>query len=250
MLLTSAGVLVIGLFRWYLGISIRSRAKAAADATPASAAPGADAASDPGRPGLVARLMSLVNREPTHDDTADKPVKPRPRREHAVERSARANSAERRGTARRPTAPREPRPRPPLDARPSLDDGPDLARDRAQRRRPTRTREVDAPEPSRREWSPRDPDLRGRPPREIRRDPHARGARPTSRGSRFDPYEPVEPAEPAPPRGSRPNGATGGTGTHHPISRVRYRTSNGAEDHSEPSSEPRWPRKTAADSWE
>jgi hypothetical protein len=249
MLLTAVGVLVIGLVRWYLGIAIRSQAKAA-DAAPASAASAANAASDTGRPGLAARLMSLVNRERTHDGTADKPVKPRPRREHAVERSARATSAERRGTARRPAVSRERRPRPPLDARPSLETGPDLARDRAQRRRPTRTREADAPEPSRRDRLPRDPDLRGRPPREIRRDPHARGARPTGRGSRLDPYEPMEPVEPAPPRGSRPNGANGIPGTHHPISRVRYRTTNGSEDHNEPSSEARRPRKTAADSWE
>jgi hypothetical protein len=253
MLLTAVGVLVIGLVRWYLGIAIRSQAKATAAASPASAASASDAsaaASDTGRPGLLARLMSLVNREPTHDDAADKPVKPRPRREHAVERSARAISAERSGTARRPAAARERRPRPPLDARPSLEDGPRLARERDPRRRPTRTREADAPEPSRRDRLPRDPDLRGRPPREIRRDPHTRGARPTSRGSRFDPYEPVEPVEPTPPRRSRPNGATGNPATHHPISRIRYRTSNGAEDHNEPSSGARRPRKTAADSWE
>jgi len=249
MLLTAAGVLVIGLVRWYLGIGIRSQAKAAADATPATKASAAGAARNTGRPGLVARLMSLVDRERTHDGTADKAVKPRPR-EHAVERSARATSAERRGTARRPAASQERRPRPPLDVRASLEDGPDLARDRAQRRRPTRTREADAPEPSRRDRLPRDPDLRGRPPREMRRDPHARGARPTSRGSRFDPYEPMEPVEPGPPRGSRTNGATGVPGTHHPISRVRYRTSNGAEDHNEPGSGARRPRKTAADSWE
>jgi hypothetical protein len=136
MLLTSAGVLVIGLVRWYLGIAVRSQAKAATDATETSAA---GAASSTGRPGLVARMMSLVNRERTHDGTADNAVKPRPRREHAVERSARATPAERRGTARRPAAGRERRPRPPLDARASLEDGPDLARDRAQRRRPTRT---------------------------------------------------------------------------------------------------------------
>jgi hypothetical protein len=251
MLLTAVGVLVIGLVRWYLGIAIRSQAKAAAPATPASAAGAASAAaSDTGQPGLVARLMSLVNRERTHDGRADKPVKPRPGREHAVERSARATSAGRRGTATRPATSRERRPRPPLDARPSLEDGPDLAHDRAQRRRPTRTREADALEPSRRDRLPRDPDLRGRPPREMRRDPHARGARPTSPGSRFDPYEPIEPLEPAPPRGSRPNGAAGVPGTHHPISRVRYRTSDGAEDHNEPSSGARRPRKTAADSWE
>lgn len=245
MLFTSAGVLLVGLVRWYLGFATRSRTTAAAEATDAA---GADAENEGGRLGLATRLMSMLNRASTDDETVDKAAKSRARRVHAVERSARSASAERGTTGKRPAASRARRPRPPLDARLPVEDGPDPAR----RRRPTRTRESDTAELARRGRLPRDPDLRGRPPREIRRDPHARGGRPTGRSSRFDPYEPVEPFEPAPPpaprRTSRANGATA---THHPISQVRYRTSNGAEEsRNEPTSRGRRPRTTAADSWE
>jgi hypothetical protein len=243
MLFTSAGVLLVGLIRWYLGMATRSHATASTEATETA---GADTASAGGRLGFAARLTSLFGRESTDDETVDKAAKPSSRRVHAVERSARsARSTDSRRTGKRPAASRSRHIRPPLD------DAPEPTHERARRRRPTRTREFDAPEPPRRDRLPRDPDLRGRPPREIRRDPPARKGRPTSRSSRFDPYEPMEPHEPvAPPeprRRSVPNGASGATATHHPISQVRYRTE---ESHNEPTSRPRRPRKTAADSWE
>lgn len=238
MLFTSAGVLLIGLVRWYLSIATRPRAAATAEATDVA---GADAASEGGRLGLATRLMSFLNRASTDDEAVDKAAKSRARRVHAVERSARSALADRGRTGRSPAASRARRPRPPVE------DGPDPAR----RRRPTRPRDSDAAEPPRRGRVPRDPDLRGRPPREIRRDPHARGGRPTGRSSRFDPYEPVEPFEPAPPPAPRRRSmANGATTTHHPISQVRYRTSNGAEEHNEPTSRARRPRASAADSWD
>jgi hypothetical protein len=246
MVFTSGGVLLIGLIRWYLGIATRSRATAVAEATDAAEA---DPTSGGGRLGLAARLASMFNRDSADDGAVDKAGKPRTRREHAVERSARSASSHSRRTARRPAASRT---RP---IRPPLDDAAEPAGERARRRRPTRTREFDAPEPPRRGRLPRDPDLRGRPPREIRRDPHARAGRPGSRSSRFDPDEPMEPFEPTPPsaprRRSGPNGASGATATHHPISQVRYRTSTGAEEsYNEPTSRERRPRNTAPDSWE
>ncbi|MGA8544405.1 MAG: hypothetical protein WB785_04015, partial [Mycobacterium sp.] len=107
----------------------------------------------------------------------------------------------------------------------------------------------DGPEPPRRGRVPRDPDLRGRPSREIRRDPHSRKAQPARRSSRFDPYEPIEPIEPR--RRSVPNGTSGATATHHPISQVRYRGSSPADDsREEPPSRPRRSREPGADSWE
>jgi hypothetical protein len=246
MAFTTGGVLLLGLLRWYLGIATRPRATAAAEATDAA---DADVTGGGGQLGLAARLATILHRGSADDETVDKAAKPRPRREHAVGRSARSASAESRRTGKRPAASRSRQPRP------VLDDGLDPAGERARRRSPTRTREFDAPEPPRRGRLPRDPDLRGRPPREIRRDPHARGARPTTRSGRFDPYEPAEPFEPTPPpaprRRPRPNGASSATATHHPISQVRYRTSGGAEEsHSEPTSRPQRQRKTAADSWE
>jgi hypothetical protein len=231
MLFTSAGVLLIGMIRWYLGMATRPATTAAADT---------DSSAD--RPaGLAARLASLFSRDSADDDTADKAAKPRSERAHAVRRSAKSAKSTDRRAARRPTTSRSRHIRPPLDD----------ALPPPRRQRPTRTKDFDASEPPRRDRLPRDPDLRGRPPREIRRDPHVRKGRPASRSNRFDPYEPMEPYEPAgPPERHRrrvPNGASSATATHHPISQVRYRSD---ELPKEPTGRPPRPRKPAADSWE
>ena len=233
MLFTSAGVLLMGLIRWYLG----RFGSGEAEATDTAAA---DAAGDGGRLGLVTRLTAMFNRESAEDEAVDKAARPRSRRTHAVERSDQIHLGRQQTnqpasgvvahTAAAPAAGRRARPGP----------------RRARRRRPTR--EFDAPEPPRRGRAPRDPDLRGRPPRELRRDPHARRGRPTSR---FDPYEPVEPFDGAPPPAPRrrpaPNGATA---THHPISQVRYRKAAGADEPlNDRDSRPRRPRNPAAESW-
>ena len=160
MLFTSAGVLVLGLIRWYLG-RFDTAAVEATDATNAT-----DAVDEGGRLGLVARLTEMFNREPA-DETVDKAARSRSRRTHAVERSARSTTSDARRTGKRPASART--------RRPPLEDGVDPARERARRRRPTR--ELDAPEPPRRTRLPRDPDPRGRPPREVRRDQHARSDR-------------------------------------------------------------------------
>jgi hypothetical protein len=235
MLFTAAGVLVLGLIRWYLG----RFHTAAADATDS-----ADAAGEGGRLGLVARLTALFNREPA-DETVDKAAKSRSRRTHAVERSARSTTSDARRTGKRPASTRTQRQRPPLDGRPPLEDGVDPARERARRRRPSR--EFDAAEPPRRPRLPRDPDPRGRPPRETRHDPYAHRERPAGR---FDPYEPTGPfdAVPAPPprRGPAPNGHTA---THHPISQVRYRKAAGGDEPlDDRAARPRRPRKP--ESWD
>ncbi len=250
MLFTSAGVLLVGLVRWYLG-KFHSGEAESTEVADAEAAEG-------GRLGLVAKLTALFTRDSADDETTDRAARARARRrEHAVERSARSTGAERR-TGRRPTASggtasssttssrtassRTRRPRPPID------DAAEPTRERTQRRRPPR--EFDDSEPPRRSSSrqPRDPDLRGRPPREIRRDPHARRGRPTSRTGRFDPYEPVEPFDtPAPPPRRRP-APNGATATHHPISQVRYRKTAGGEEPLE--GRQRQPRKPSAESWD
>jgi hypothetical protein len=224
MLFTSAGVLLVGLVRWYLGM-VRSRAATAADA---------DEATEAGEKplGLLARLTSLLHRDADDSETPRKAARPRPRREHAVERSARSAAAERR-TGRRPaTSSRTRRPRP------SLDEGAEPIRDRPRRPRS----EFDAGEPPRRR-QPRDPELRSRVPREARRDPNVRRDRPTSRSTRFDAYEASEPFDaPAPPPRRRPM-PNGSAGTHHPISQVRYRKAAG-DDYDE---RPRRPRRPSTD---
>lgn len=229
MLFTSAGVLLIGAVRWLLG-----RLQSEADET----AEAADTA-DVERPGLVAKLTAMFNRDPADAETPERAARPRARREHAVERSARSTAD--RKTARRPAqSSRTRRPRPPLDdAEP--------ARERPRRRRPPG--EFDADEPPRRSGrQPRDPDLRGRPGREGRRDPHAGRGRPTGRSSRFDSYEPVDPHDsaPTPPPRRRP-ASNGATATHHPISQVRYRKAPGGDESID--ERPRRPRKPSADSW-
>lgn len=224
MLITSAGVLMLGLIRWYLG----RFHTAAAEASAAN-----DAATEDGRLGLVARLTAILNREP-REETVDKAARSRSRRTHAVERAARSTTSDARRTGKRPTSTRTQRVRRPLD------DAPDPAR----RRRPTR--QSDAAEPPRRPRLPRDADPRGRPPRDLRRDPHARRDRPASR---FDAYEPMEPfdAAPAPPPRRRP-APNGATATHHPISQVRYRKAAGGDEPLD--DRPRRPRRPAGDSWD
>ncbi|MGA9491597.1 MAG: DUF6542 domain-containing protein [Mycobacterium sp.] len=235
MLFTSAAVLLIGLVRWYLGLAVsRSRAKADDDAAESSEPAESSAAL-----GLMAKLTSLFNRESADGETVAKPTRPRTRRTHAVERSARSTSARR--TGGRPEPSRARRPRPPLD------EAADPGRDRARRpRRPTR--DVDASEPPRRGRLPRDLEQRGRPPWEVRRETQARRGRPTSH---FEPRERVEPYESSPPPAPRrrppSNGSSRATATHHPISRVRYRND---ESRDEPTSPPRRPRKAAGDDWD
>lgn len=203
MLFTSAAVLLIGMVRWYLGMGTRSAATGEADT----------ASEDKG--GIVAKLVSLLGRDSAKPEHTGKTARTRARRS---ERSTRSRQA----SARRPAASRSRHVRPPLD------DAAEPAVERPRRRRPAPARDADSSDPPRRTRIPRDPDLRGRPPREIRRDPHGRRSGAAARrNSRFDPYDPVEPYEPAkpaePPR--RRPAPTGATATHHPISRVRYRNS-------------------------
>jgi hypothetical protein len=235
MVLTSAGVLLIGVTRWYLGTLTRSRATANADAD-----------ADTPNGGLAGKLAGFWSRGAT--DTADEQEPKATRRAHAVGQAskrtgsrstARSRSGDR-STTRRSTPTRSRRPRSPLE------DAAEPGVDRVPRRRPRPVRDVDGDGeppavPRRRPRPVRDPDLRSQPPREIRRDPHSRYARPAARSSRFDPYEPVEPYD-APPRRRTASEAAGkrANSTHHPISQVRYRgagRTHGA-------------RSSAAESWE
>jgi hypothetical protein len=247
MLFTSAGVLLIGIIRWLLAMVIRPAATETAEADAASS--DAQPTGLAGRLAPIFRMLPTLRRESADDEPVDKTAKRSSRRTHAVGRSAKparssAGSADSRRTgSKRPATSRSRHIRPPLDepAEPTLD--------RARRRRPTRTREFGGAEPPRRARAPRDPDLRGRPAQEIRRDPPGHKGQPTRRGSRFDPYEPYEPIAPEPRRRPAPNGASGTTATHHPISQVRYRGSTRAD---EPRNEPR-PRRLrepAADTWD
>jgi hypothetical protein len=235
MLFTSAGVLLIGMVRWYAGMT----AHATANAT-----------SGKPRTGITAKLASIWNRVAGREADATPPT--RSRRVHAVGHSPKSSKSDKiaggAGQAKRPAPTRSRHVRPPLD------DKPEPAVERARRRRSRPDFEAAGPPaPRRRPRVPRDPDLRGQPPREIRRDPHVRSDRPTKRSSRFDPYEPMEPAEPLQPyeplRPPAPKTADSTAATHHPISRVRYRGSAG-DDEAHTDRRTRGPRKSSAESWE
>ncbi|CAN5797275.1 hypothetical protein BH09ACT7_BH09ACT7_38680 [soil metagenome] len=235
MFTTSVVVLLIGMVRWYFGAASR-----AGIATPkAEQEPGAVS-------GMKARVSSLFGgptadvEEAGVDATAAAPLK------HGIDRPATAQKARRSERPAKRTPPTRSRhARPPvddLDAPPpeprrsrrsthSRDVDPDDRSDRS--RRPTVGKsfdDPDAPPPRRRPRVPRDPDARTPPPREYRRDardPRDRAEpreRPTRRPDRYDPAEPYEP----PPR-RRPVPGTSSNGTHHPVSKVRYRGSD-AED--------------------
>jgi hypothetical protein len=212
MLFTSAAVLLIGMVRWYVGMT----GKAAAPKTGAT-----EAAAGTGRFAVIATKLSSLWPRHTTADADEPPI----RRRHGIDRPATAAKASRAGRpAKRPAPTRSRHARPPVDGIAEPPPRP--------RRRPTHAMDYEpAPEPPppprRRHRPPRDHGV-GNPPREIRRDPHERRdpyPRKAVRGNRFDPYESVEPSEPPRPR-RRPAGNGNGAAnpTHHPISRVRYRS--------------------------
>jgi hypothetical protein len=242
MLFTSAGVLLIGLVRWYFAMSSRPTAAAGPAEAENPAVPGLFA-------GLLAKLTSALHRG--DQDAAEEA----PRRKHGIERPATTEKRPRPSRpAKRPAPTRSRHARPPLE---DITEAPDRPRRQSARRRPASDTDpaapdfADAPRQPRQARDPngRTPSSSRREPRESRepreppaprerRDPY--GAAP-QRTSRFEPskaypsYEPYPPYE-SPPRQRPPRRANGESGTHHPVSRVRYR---GEGDDAE-GREPRW----------
>ena len=273
MLGTAGGVLLIGLVRWYFGMSRRTAAAADAKDDADTATP---ARSHSFLSAIGAKLNSLLGLTSREDDSEEAPSRASKRTRaggpprKAASRTGRAARGD--GSAARPSRNYSRHGRPPLDD----EDEPVVERPR--RRRAAPPRDVDPADPPRRpRRRPRpqdDPDLPDQPPRETRRDPRRRNPyerpyeRPAPRsGSRFDGYDRYEPAgapehvnryEPPdePPRRRRatPGGPNGATPAHHPISRVRYR---GEAPPDEPRAEPRAERRSRsrsprppAESWE
>ncbi|MBU9766370.1 hypothetical protein FR943_21315 [Mycobacterium sp. TNTM28] len=261
MLFISAAVLLIGLGRWYVGLSSRQGADAtgAADtAGTAKAMPLAGIVSS-----VTEKLSGLVLRKPatvsarrsrsTEPDlaaaAADAPPRRRPRpadrparrRSGGPDTGAQPAATGRARGERRPTkrsAP--PRPRPARAAADSDfgDDFGDLdgiMPERPRRPRPPRTPEAGAGEPRRRvRTQPREP--RKQPPPERREAASFDRGRPPRPRRRFDDYQPFEDSF-EPPK-------TNGRSTHHPVSRVRYRGSDDDDHRVEHRTRPR-PRSTA-----
>ena len=257
MLATAGGVLLIGLYRWYFGMS-HPTTMAVNTSDDTATATTTDAKSFIS--GIFAKLHSLLR--PDSDEDADEARRSRtPSSSAKARRAARSSRSDTRSSRSHSRRTRQ-----------HLDDVPEPGE---RPRRPSRrgqapARDYDSGEPPRRSRRrPRpeaDPDLRGQPPREARREPRTRRSpyeRPAPRNSRFDGfemygdrydppaapeqfgryetherYERYEPPYESSRRRATPNGANP---THHPISQVRYR---GAASPDEPRAEPRAERRS------
>jgi hypothetical protein len=220
MVFASGLVLLIGLSRWFVGSS-----KDSAEAEPA-------ATDTPGRfAGITAKIAGYFGAADDDEELA-------PTRRHA-ERSRPPRSAQpAKAAAKRSEPTRSRRGRPPLT------EG-DLASERSRRSRAAPSWESDEPidYPRRRSGA-----RASRNPYE-RREPYERRA-PHDRRSRYESHDPSEPYEAAHRPQPGTNGAAVANGTHHPISRVRYR---GSPTDTEPRQERptrRGSRSWEAESWE
>jgi hypothetical protein len=232
MFFTSAIVLLIGLTRWYQGMS--SRRAAPAEET-VEETEGMFSA-------LKSKIAGLLAREP-EDDAAEAPA-PRRSRQHSIDRAKKAGKTAS-GTARtrsgrpvkraQPSRSRHARP-PETEIIEPVSDRP--RRPRASRRTTDPT--VPPAEPRRRPRASSAREPRKQPPPSDRRSPYQR----PDRHSRFDGFEPFETPG--------TNGSSGGdslNGSHHPVSRVRYRGADDEEQRPPYRTRPRASRHRA-DVWE
>jgi hypothetical protein len=216
MLFTSAAVLLIGMTRWFLVMSPASQTGDIED----------DPAPVTVRPRLFAGLGAALSAAFARSGAGESEQSSRPR--HGT---GRQSATRRPRPERRPEEPaRTRRPRPPLE---DVDAPP---RRRQPAGRPARAAQPPLDPPPRRPRAVRDPGRTPPPPRretrERRDDREQYPPRPT-RSGRYEPYEAErgyssrETYPPYEPRGRPAPGPS--TGTHHPVSRVRYRDSAPAD---------------------
>jgi hypothetical protein len=221
MFFTSAAVLLIGMARWYYGMSTR---RAAAGSS----------AEDTTSGGLASAVTSKVSSLLTPDADDDAEVTESPRRRRTADRSS--QSAKKAGTGRASKPTKRSAPSRSRHTRPPETEVIEPVVDRPRRTRSTRQTEpptVPPAEPRRRprtSSSPRKPV----PPPSDRRAGYDR----PERRRRYGDYEPLE-----------PHGGNG-NGTHHPVSRVRYRSAEDSDDHAEFRTRPRRSRTYEPESWE
>lgn len=273
MFFTSATVLLIGMVRWYLRTAARRGVPRDADAAPVDATP--DEADDQAATPTSARRSrrSTTPRASraasaaaaavaaTADDEA--PRAPRRPSRTAAPASQRSGAAAGTGSRRsRHSRPPETEVIDPASSRPRRRSAPPVDSPAEPRRRPRAGEPRESREPregreprERRPLPPLDrrsayerPERSERPQRRERPDPFERperperADRPQRRPRVSSDYEPYEP-----PPTSR-SGAGGGT--HHPVSRVRYRDAEDGDSRTEHRSKPRPSRHSAPDSWE
>jgi hypothetical protein len=213
MFFTSAATLLVGMGRWYHGMSTRKAGPKAPAEEPAGAGLAATVSS---------KLSSLLSRPHDDDDDADE-IDERPRRRRSAETSARK-------PAKRPAAPRS------RHARPPETEIMQPVADRPRRSRSTTGRQGEPPAEPRRRPRPSSTTRRSVPPPAERRSGYER----PERRRRPDDFAPREPH------------STNGNGTHHPVSRVRYRGANDGDDGDvggEYRPRRRTPRDRDADNW-
>lgn len=271
MFFTSATVLVIGMVRWYLGAA--ARRVVATDPEPTSEAPDVAAAasalagksrrstrstrSAEARAARAAAKDSVTLDVDPMDDEAPRPSRRTPRTPATGSERSTGAAAGRASRRSRHSRPPETEIIEPVQDRPRRRSAAPVDPPAEPRRRPRatepRTREPREPR-DRRPMPPLDRRSgaldRDRPERPQRRERPAdyerpeRSERPERRRPRPTDYEPYEPFEPPVTR------TNGGSGTHHPISRVRYRGSEDDESRTEHRTKPRRPRHSAPESWE
>lgn len=215
MLFTTSAVLLIGLVRWYLAM-----------AHPGS--PRQQSGAGPQQGGLLSGLSTKLSSAFAGNGSVDeRPGQRAARPRHVMDRPG-AGKRRKPGERTKRSSARSRSPRPVDESAP------------ARPRRDSRRSPVDeyAAEPTRRR--PREPRDPRRTPPPSRREPRERREyrdqyppRPT-RGTGYEPYEPgpgyqspaAYPAYPPyPPDPRRRSAPTRSSGTHHPVSRVRYRDS-------------------------
>jgi hypothetical protein len=235
MFFTSAAVLLIGMARWYYGVSSRR-------ATARSGAKDAKETTSSSRVSSVTSKMSSLLTGGAAESAEDTPdTAESPRRKHTIERASRAAkpaAAKSAATARSGRTAKRATPSRSRHARPPETEIIEPVAERPRRPRTPRQSEqppVPAAEPRRRPRSSTREPRKAVPPSDRRASYEG-----PERRRRIDDYQPLE------PRGSN------GNGTHHPVSRVRYRgDADESDNRAEHRSRPRPQRSSReADSWE
>jgi hypothetical protein len=235
MFFTSAFVLLIGMGRWYYGMSSR-RGTARTPAKDTKEKTGSRVSS------VTSKMSALFTAEPEDDSAEDIDAAEPPRRKHTIDRPARAaksakpaaGSGRTARTTKRATPSRSRHARPPET---------EIIEPVAERPRRTRSsRQSEQPPPSEPRRRPRTSSSR-EPRKAVPPTERRTGYERPERRRRFDDYPPREPREPH---------TSNGNGTHHPVSRVRYRGGDDqADNRAEYRSRPRSARSAReADSWE
>jgi hypothetical protein len=227
MFFTSAAVLLIGMARWYYGMSSRPGAARSASKDAKEKTSGRVSS-------VTSKMSSLLKGEPAESDEEGVDTKESPRRKHTIERPTRAPKSAA-GTSRTPRkAAKRATPSRSRHTRPPDTEIIEPVTERPRRPRTSRHREqlpVPPAEPRRRPRTSSTREPRKSVPPADRRTGYER----PERRRRYDDYPPRE------------QHVSNGNGTHHPISRVRYR--GGAHDSDDPSEYRSRPRSSGR-SWE